>query len=53
MNNLAAGTPLNTLAPDSSSIERMPPTTDLNVLPDMGKMTVRLRLTAASLPASI
>jgi hypothetical protein len=42
MNNLTAGTALDILAPNSSTIERMPAIIDFNVLPDMGRMTARL-----------
>src|SRR3954469_26031597 len=42
MNNLAAGAPLDVLASNSPPIQRMPAVMNLNFLPDMGRMTVRL-----------
>jgi hypothetical protein len=42
MNNLAAGAPLDVLASNSPPIQRMPAVMNLNLLPDMGRMTVRL-----------
>jgi hypothetical protein len=39
VNNFAAGAPLDTLAPDAASIERVPAIMDLDLLPDMGRMT--------------
>jgi len=44
MNNLAAGAPLDVLASNSPPIQRMPAVMNLNLLPDMGRMTVRLLL---------
>lgn len=43
MNNLAAGAPLDVLASNSPPIQRMPAVMNLNFLPDMGRMTVRLQ----------
>lgn len=53
MNNLAAGAPLDVLTSNSPPIQRMPAVMNLNLLPDMGRMTVRLRSDAriTSLPA--
>lgn len=42
MNNLGAGAPLDVLASNSAPIQRMPAVMNLNLLPDMGRMTVRL-----------
>ena len=42
MNNLAAGAPLDVLASNSPPIQRMPAVMNLNLLPDMGRMTGRL-----------
>lgn len=39
MNHLALGTPLPILAPYSAAIQRVPPIEDLNIRPDMGRMT--------------
>ena len=43
VNDLAAGAPLNILAPNPPPIEGVPPVTNFNFLPDMGRMTARLR----------
>ena len=42
MNNFAAGTPLDILSSNPPSIQRVPAVINLNLLPDMGRMTVRL-----------
>jgi hypothetical protein len=42
MNNLAAGAPLDVLLSNPPPIQRMPAVMNLNLLPDMGRMTVRL-----------
>jgi hypothetical protein len=42
MNNLTAGAPLDVLASNSPPIQRMPAVMNLNLLPDMGRMTGRL-----------
>ena len=47
MNNLTAGAPLDVLASNSPPIQRMPAVMNLNLLPDMGRMTVRLPSGAA------
>jgi len=39
MDNLTAGTPLDILTSNPASIQRVPAVTDLNFLPDMGRMT--------------
>ena len=39
VNYLAVGTLLAVLAPDATSIQRVPAVEDLNFLPDMGRMT--------------
>ena len=39
MNDIAAGAPLDILASNAPPIERVPSVTDLNFLPDMGRMT--------------
>jgi hypothetical protein len=39
VNDLAVGTLLAVLAPDATSIQRVPAVEDLNFLPDMGRMT--------------
>jgi hypothetical protein len=44
MNDLAAGAPLDILAPNAAPIESVPAIMDLDLLPDMGRMTGRLRL---------
>src|SRR6476660_6663302 len=46
MNNLAAGAPLDVLSSNPPPIQRMPAVMNLNLLPDMGRMTVRLRSAA-------
>lgn len=42
VDNLAAGAPLGILTSNPAPIQRMPAVLDLNFLPDMGRMTVRL-----------
>ena len=42
VNDLAAGAPLNILASNPPPIEGVPPVTNFNFLPDMGRMTARL-----------
>jgi len=42
MNNLAAGAPLNILATNTAPIECVPAIMNLDLLPDMGRMTGRL-----------
>ena len=44
MNNLAAGTLLAILPTKTATIQRMPWVMDLDFLPDMGRMTMRLSL---------
>ena len=39
MDNLTAGAPLDILTSNPASIQRVPAVTDLNFLPDMGRMT--------------
>ena len=39
MDNLTAGAPLDILTSNPASIPRVPAVTDLNFLPDMGRMT--------------
>jgi Transposase IS66 family len=46
VNDLAAGAPLNILASNATLIECVPAIADLDLLPDMGRMTGRLRLAA-------
>jgi hypothetical protein len=46
MNDVAAGAPLDILAPKAAPIKCVPAIMDLDVLPDMGRMTGRLRLVA-------
>jgi hypothetical protein len=46
MNDVAAGAVLDILAPKPAPIECVPAIMDLDVLPDMGRMTGRLRLAA-------
>jgi hypothetical protein len=46
VNDLAAGAPLNILASNATPIECVPAIADLDLLPDMGRMTGRLRLAA-------
>jgi hypothetical protein len=43
MNDIAAGAPLDILAAKATPIECMPAVMDLDLLPDMGRMTGRLR----------
>ena len=47
MNDVAAGAPLNILAPKAAPIECVPAIMDLDLLPDMGRMTGRLLSGAA------
>ena len=42
MNDIAAGAPLDILAPKAAPIECVPAIMDLDLLPDMGRMTGRL-----------
>ena len=42
VNNLAAGAPLNILATNTAPIECVPAIMNLDLLPDMGRMTGRL-----------
>jgi hypothetical protein len=42
VNELAAGAPLRVLSANTPPIQCVPAVTDLNVLPDMGRMTARL-----------
>jgi hypothetical protein len=42
MNDIAAGAPLDILAAKAATIECVPAVMDLNLLPDMGRMTGRL-----------
>jgi hypothetical protein len=42
MNDIAAGAPLDILAPKAAPIEWMPAIMDLDLLPDMGRITGRL-----------
>jgi hypothetical protein len=44
MNDIAAGAPLDILAAEAATIECVPAVMDLNLLPDMGRMTGRLPL---------
>ena len=46
MNNFADRAPLDVLSSDPPPIQRVPAVMDLNFLPDMGRMTARLRSTA-------
>jgi hypothetical protein len=46
VNDLTAGAPLNVLAANATPIKRVPPVMNFNFLPDMGRMTRRLRLVA-------
>ena len=48
MNDLAAGALLDILASNAASIECVPGIMDLDLLPDMGRMTPRLPLVAAT-----
>lgn len=43
VDDLAVGSLLAVLAPDATAIQRMPAVEDFNFLPDMGRMTQRLR----------
>jgi hypothetical protein len=47
MNDIAAGAPLDILAAKAAPIECVPAVMDLNLLPDMGRMTERLQSVAA------
>ena len=49
MNNFAAGAPLDVLSSNPPPIQRVPAVMNLNLLPDMGRMTVRLQAEAVSL----
>jgi hypothetical protein len=46
MNDIAAGAPLDILAAKAAPMECVPAVMDLDLLPDMGRMTGRLRLAA-------
>jgi hypothetical protein len=46
VNDLAAGALLDILAPNAAPIERVPAIMDLDLVPDMGRMTGRLRSAA-------
>ena len=46
VNDLTAGAPLNILASNVTPIERVPAIVDLDLVPDMGRMTGRLRSAA-------
>ena len=46
VNDLAAGAPLNILASNATPIECVPAIMDVDLLPDMGRMTGRLRSAA-------
>jgi hypothetical protein len=46
VNELAAGAPFKVLAPNAAPIECVPAIMDLDLLPDMGRMTGRLPLAA-------
>jgi len=46
MNDIAAGAPLDTLTAKAAPIECVPAVMDLDLLPDMGRMTGRLPLAA-------
>ncbi|HSS94254.1 MAG TPA: hypothetical protein VLR46_09725, partial [Candidatus Dormibacteraeota bacterium] len=46
MNDIAAGAPLDILAPEAAPIECVPAIMDLDLEPDMGRMTGRLGLIA-------
>jgi hypothetical protein len=46
MSDIAAGAPLDILAPKAAPIECVPAIMDLDLLPDMGRMTGRLPLAA-------
>ena len=47
VNEFTAGPPLGILAPNTAPIERVPAVTNFDFLPDMGRMTARLRSGAA------
>jgi hypothetical protein len=55
MNDIAAGAPLDILAAKAAPIECVPAVMDLDLLPDMGRMTGRLHSGArtTSLPAAM
>jgi hypothetical protein len=42
MNDIAAGAPLDILAPKAAPIQCVPAIMDFDLLPDMGRMTERL-----------
>jgi hypothetical protein len=44
VNDIAAGAPLDILAPEAAPIEGVPAIMDLDLQPDMGRMTGRLPL---------
>ena len=48
MNDITAGPPLGILAPNTAPIECVPAVTNFDFLPDMGRMTPRLRAGAGS-----
>jgi hypothetical protein len=48
MNDIAAGAPLDILAAKAAPIECVPAVMDLDLLPDMGRMTGRLPVTVAT-----
>jgi hypothetical protein len=50
VNDLAASSPLPTLAPNAPAIECVPAVTNLYFLPDMGRMTARLPWAARTGP---
>jgi hypothetical protein len=43
VNALAAQTPLSVLSPKTAPMKRMPTVIDLDFIPDMGRMTLRLQ----------
>jgi hypothetical protein len=51
MNHLAVGALLSILTSNATPIECVPAIMDLNVLPDMGRMTARLRAGARQAPS--
>jgi hypothetical protein len=53
VNSLAAGAPLNILAPNAPPIEGVPLVTNFNFLPDMGRMTPRLSSIARMLSSPV
>ena len=46
MDELAPGAPLRVVAANTPPLKRVPSVTNFDVLPEMGRMTVRLRLAA-------